>query len=112
MRTIFRSIIFSAIALYISSQLFPSGLKISGGISTIAEGGLIFGLMTLILRPILQIISFPINLITLGLFSFLINAGLLYAMTRFVPKISVHAFTISKLYYYHITIPKIHLNIY
>lgn len=111
MKTIFRAVIFYNFSLYLVSQLF-SGLKVTGGLQTIAVGGTILAVMSLILRPILQIISFPINLLTLGLFSFVINAGLLYLMTRFVPHISVHSFTLAKLSYKFITLPKTALNIY
>lgn len=111
MKTILRSIIFYTISLYLVSELF-SGLRITGGIQTIFLGGLILAGMSLILKPILQIVSFPINLISLGLFSFIINAGLLYLMTRFVPHISVHAFVLHKFAYKNVSTPQLALNIY
>ena len=111
MKLILKSIIFYSVAIYIVSELF-SGLHITGGIETIFLGGLILAGMSLILRPILHIISFPINLITLGLFSFVINAGILYLLTRFVPRISVHAFTIHRIAYNKYAIPTISFNIY
>jgi putative membrane protein len=39
--------------------------------------GLIVGLINTFLAPILRILSFPINLVTLGLFTFVVNGGLL-----------------------------------
>src|SRR6266550_2227230 len=111
MKTILKSIIFYTISLYVVSELF-SGLRISGGLPTVFLGGLILAGMSLILKPVLQIISFPINLITLGLFSFVINAGLLYLMTRFVPRISVHAFTLHSIMYKSVALPRISLNIF
>lgn len=39
--------------------------------------GLIVALINVFLAPILRILSFPINLVTLGLFTFVVNAGLL-----------------------------------
>jgi len=38
---------------------------------------LVFGLVNGYLRPLLRILSLPLNLVTLGLFSFAMNAGLL-----------------------------------
>lgn len=111
MRTIIRSILFYSYSLYITSQLF-AGLRISGGIQTIFTGGFILALMSLILRPILQVISFPINILSLGLFGFIINAVILYLLTRFVPHIMIESFTVQRLSLRFITIPTVHLNIF
>jgi putative membrane protein len=48
-----------------------------------------------IVKPILNIITLPLNIITLGLFSFVINAVILYLLTIFVPRISISAFAFS-----------------
>lgn len=111
MKTIFRSIIFYSFSLYLVSELF-SGLKISGGLFSIFTGGLALAAASLFLRPLLQIIAFPINLITLGLFSFFINAFLLYLVTRFIHSISVRPFTLHSFTYQHIVFPKVPMNIY
>ncbi len=47
------------------------------GLLTVAVLALIFGLVNAYLRPILRAVSLPLNLVTLGLFSFALNAGLL-----------------------------------
>lgn len=112
MKTIIRNILFYSFSLYIISGLFSSGLRIIGGIQTLFTGGLILAIMSLILRPILQIISFPINLLTLGLFSFIINAFILFLVTRFVPHIIIHAFTLGKISLKYGSLPQIGLNSY
>src|SRR5579859_3868108 len=103
MKTIIRSILFYSFSLYIASGLFPAGLKITGGIQTLFTGGVILSLMSFILRPIVHIIAFPISILTLGLFSFIVNVFLLFLMTRFVTHISIHAFIIEKVSLQHIS---------
>lgn len=109
MRTILRALLFYSFSLYIVSQLF-SGLVIRGGIRTVFIGGVVFAGINLIVKPILKAIAFPLLLITLGLFSFIINAGILFALTKIIPQISVRAFTIQKLSYKTYTIPQMHIS--
>lgn len=46
--------------------------------------GLVFGLINIFIKPILSILSIPINIITLGLFSFVLNALLFLGATYLV----------------------------
>lgn len=41
--------------------------------------GLVFGVLNTFVRPLLSLISLPFIILTLGLFIFVINAGILYA---------------------------------
>jgi putative membrane protein len=40
--------------------------------------GLIFGLVNAIVRPLVRLLSLPITILTLGLFTIVINAAMLY----------------------------------
>jgi putative membrane protein len=53
---------------------------------------LVFGLVNAILGPILTILSFPLILITLGLFWFVVNAILLVVVAAIVPGFSFNGF--------------------
>ncbi len=67
------------LALYISSMLLEDVI-ISDSWQTLITIGIALGVMNTFIRPILKFISFPINLLTLGLFYIVINAGLIYAL--------------------------------
>ena len=97
MKTILRSIVFSIFAIYIVSQIFPSGFVIHGGIQTIFLAGLIFAAFNLVVKPVIKAIALPFFFFTLGLFSFVIDAGLLFILTKLLPAIQIHAFTIPRL---------------
>lgn len=53
---------------------------------------LVYGLMNAIVRPLLLILTLPINLLTLGLFTFVLNALLFWLVARIVPGFSVAGF--------------------
>lgn len=109
MKTLLRSIAIYLLALYFIPQIVP-GFTIDGGIVTLITGAIILALMFLIIKPILNIISFPVNMVTLGLFSIIINAFILYLLTILVPNITVQPFAYPKTNLFGIIIPVIKFN--
>lgn len=53
---------------------------------------LVLGILNALFRPILIVITLPINILTLGLFTFVINALLLKMVSGVVPGFYVHGF--------------------
>ena len=51
--------------------------------------GTLLGVAHLFVRPLLRILSAPIGCMTLGLFGFVIDVGLLYGCTYFVPGLHI-----------------------
>jgi len=85
-RTILTTLIFIAYA-----QLFPTQLVVSSvGVAII--GAVVLGILNGVLKPILSFLSFPITIITFGLFAIVINALMLNLMTWFVPGIAFSSF--------------------
>ena len=71
-----------ALALLAAAAYIP-GIGVSGFyIALIAA--VILGILNLTIRPILYILTLPINLLTFGLFSFFINALLFWFVSTFV----------------------------
>jgi putative membrane protein len=75
-------LIINGVALLAAALLVPQ-IKVEWGTDqvqtaiTLGVLTLIFALLNSYLRPVLRLLSLPINLITLGLFSFVINAAML-----------------------------------
>ncbi|MDP3954336.1 MAG: phage holin family protein [bacterium] len=67
----------SALALYAADYLLP-GFIVIGGFKGYLAAGIILGLLNLIVKPILKVIAFPVILLTLGLFTLVINALLIW----------------------------------
>ena len=81
MRFILRLLI-TAAALWAATQ-FVSGISFDGDYRLLFAVALIFGVLNAIVRPILKLLTLPIVIITLGLFIFVLNAGMLW-LTGFI----------------------------
>lgn len=83
MKTLLRYFLINLISLYITTLYIP-GLSYTGGFKSLALGALVFMLINFLLVPLLKILFLPLNLLTLGLFAWLINVIALYALTTIV----------------------------
>lgn len=66
---------FSALLLFITSRLVD-GFALPN-FKTALQASLLIGLLNIIIRPVLSLLSVPFNVTTLGLFTFVVNAGIL-----------------------------------
>jgi putative membrane protein len=79
-----------AIAIIITAYLLP-GVRLSGvGAALIAA--LVLGLINTFIKPVLMILTLPINILTLGLLTFVINALLILLTSAVVPGFVVTGF--------------------
>jgi putative membrane protein len=67
----------NAIALAITVYVVPGLAWGDSELITVVVTALIFGVINSFIKPILKLLSLPIRLATFGLFSFVINVGLL-----------------------------------
>ncbi|MGB3764111.1 MAG: phage holin family protein [Ornithinimicrobium sp.] len=75
-------VLVNAVALWVASLIVPGiifgeGAEPLSTVITIAAVGLVFGLLNAVLRPILFVLSLPALILTLGLFTFILNAIML-----------------------------------
>jgi len=78
-----KAVLVSIFTIAILAWLFPN---ISYGSSvTLIATGVVLTLLDKTIRPILKVLFLPINVVTLGLFSLVINVFILYLVTYFVP---------------------------
>ena len=75
--------IINAIALFAATQVGIPGLRFDGDWKTIAVVALIFGVVNALVRPLITVLTCPLMMLTLGLFTFVINA-LMLALTGWV----------------------------
>jgi len=76
-----------AVVIFLLPQVIPDIVVASFTIALIASA--VMALINVLIRPIMQIISFPINMVTLGLFSVVINALLFWLGSILVPGFDV-----------------------
>jgi putative membrane protein len=54
--------------------------------------GLLLGLFNLLVKPVIKLLSLPINILTLGLFNIIINAGMLWIVDLIIKGLEVEGF--------------------
>jgi putative membrane protein len=62
------------------------------GWQTLLVIAVVWGILTIIIKPILILLTLPINILTLGLFTFVINAVLLLITSNIVPGFRIEGF--------------------
>lgn len=77
----------STLAIIISAYLLP-GVIIETFVAALIAA-LVLGLVNAIIRPILIILTLPLNILTLGLFTLVINALMVMLTSYLVPGFSV-----------------------
>jgi putative membrane protein len=68
-----------------------------GSIQALLIMGLVLLIVNIILKPILLLVTLPVSLLTLGLFSFIVNAWTIMIADHFVKNISMGGFLNSLL---------------
>ncbi|MFH0864152.1 MAG: phage holin family protein [Candidatus Gottesmanbacteria bacterium] len=82
--------IVSALAILITAYLLP-GIHIAGFLSALVVA-LVLGIINAVLKPILIILTLPITILTLGLFTLVINALLVLLASNIVNGFTVDNF--------------------
>ena len=66
-----------ALGFFVAAHYVP-GIAITGGFGTAILLAALWGILGVLVRPILVILTLPVTILTLGLFIFVINAALFY----------------------------------
>lgn len=87
------NLIINALGFYVTAYIVP-GVKIEN-FETLAVVAIVWGVLSIFLKPILILLTLPVNIMTLGLFTFVINAFLIMLMSNFVPGFKVDGFGVA-----------------
>lgn len=75
----------------LAASYLIDGIRVSGFLSAFFTAA-VLGILNVLFRPILFILTLPINIMTLGLFTFIINALLLKMASGVISGFEVHGF--------------------
>jgi putative membrane protein len=89
MRLITRLLLVAFVLLLVAE--FIPGIRVDGFYPALIAA-VIMGLLNLFVKPIIFILTLPINILTLGLFTFVINASLFWFAGTFIKGFSVENF--------------------
>ena len=77
--------------MWIATLIVP-GITINGGLGTYLWVALLFGLINSVFGSIIKVLTFPVSIVTFGLFLFVINAAMLSLTARWSEKLEVTGF--------------------
>ena len=75
-----------AIAIGLTAWFLP-GMTLSGGVAGLLIVAVVLGLLNAILRPIIMFLTCPMVILTLGLFTLVINALILWLTSWLLPNL-------------------------
>jgi putative membrane protein len=67
--------VFAALGLWLAAEVVP-GVSING-VGTLIVAALLLGVVNAIVRPVVVVLTFPITIVTLGLFLLVVNAAMI-----------------------------------
>jgi putative membrane protein len=83
-------VVVNAVAIWLATEIVP-GIETRSG-TTLIVAALVLGMVNAIVRPVLLVLTFPLTLVTLGLFLFVLNAACLWLTSAVVPGFDVRGF--------------------
>lgn len=99
---IFVNLIVSALAVIISAYILP-GVKVDGFVTAVIVA-IVLGAVNMFIKPVLVLLTLPLTILTLGLFTFVINAFLVLLVGSIVPGFRVEGFLSALLFSFVLSI--------
>jgi putative membrane protein len=80
----------SAVLIFVLANILP-GITVASFVTAFVVA-VVLGLVNAVIRPIILLLTLPINILTLGLFTFVINALMVLLVAAIVPGFGVASF--------------------
>ena len=80
-----------AFSMWIATLVVP-GITVAGGVTTYLWVALLFGLINSFFGSIIKVLTFPVSIVTFGLFLLAVNAAMLSLTARWSEKLEVNGF--------------------
>lgn len=90
-RQIYRVLI-NTLAFFLAAQFLPIH---AATLLHFLGAGLVLSLINLLIRPVLIILTIPLNLLTLGVFTIVINTWMIMLTSGFLPGFSIPGFGVA-----------------
>jgi putative membrane protein len=80
-----------AFSMWVATLVVP-GITVHGHLATYLSVALLFGLVNSIFGSLIKVLTFPVSIVTFGLFIFIVNAAMLSLTARWSEKLDVTGF--------------------
>lgn len=81
------ALVLNALALLATAYIVP-GFKVDN-FTTALLAAIVLGVVNTFIKPVISYVTHPINVVTLGLFAFVVNAVVLFIVSYFVPGLMI-----------------------
>ncbi len=109
MRRFIRIFIIEAFALFAASQI-AQGLVFKEGATTFVWASITLTVATFLVKPIINLLLLPLNIVTFGLFKWVGHAITLYLITLVIDDFDVVGFSFLGFTYSTISLPSLNLG--
>jgi putative membrane protein len=109
MKSLLRSIIYNIAAFHLASLIIP-GLNYTGGLKTLFIAVIVLSVMNISIKPIINLLLLPINVLTLGMFRWVVNVLVLFLLILVVSNIQISSFIFPGIEFHGFIIPDIHVS--
>ena len=84
-------ILLNGLGLWAAAQLLP-GIHYAGDLWYLLIAGLVLGLVNLLVKPLITLLSLPLVLVTFGLFFLVINGVVLWLVDKLLDGLAIDSF--------------------
>lgn len=109
MKYLLRVFLFNLFGIWLVSQILPT-LVVRDGWQVLVIAAATLSLLMIIVKPILKILFIPINLLTFGLLSWVVNVIVMYILTIVVPEVTIVPWTFPGITWSGFVIPSVRLT--
>jgi putative membrane protein len=109
MKTILRNIFVNFLCFWLISLVLPV-ISFGNKLENLVFASLALALVSWIVKPLLNLLFLPLNLITLGSFRWIVNIIVLYLVTILVKDFQIHAFTFAGIQFQGFIVPQFYVN--
>lgn len=106
-----RLFLINFLALWLVGKVL-AGINFIDGYQTIALAALTLTLADFLIKPLIKLLLFPINLLTLGSFRWLVDVIVLKIITMIIPQFQITGFQFTGFIYNGFTIPSMFIIIF
>lgn len=105
-----RNYLINLASLWATTRLVQ-GLTFEGGLKTLAIGALGLMILNVAVIPLLRVMFLPLNLLTLGLFAWVVNVVALYLLVTFIPQFKLEPYLFPGFNLSGVQVPQMQLNV-
>lgn len=110
MRWLIKKILFHLLAIVATVKIIP-GFSVGNSAENIAIATVALTVINVFIKPIVKILFLPLNLITLNLFTIVINTGIIVALTKFVSTVTIASWHFNGINYQGFVIPALDVTV-